>query len=120
MILPTDVSAIPLARRYARTWAEEQRLNPPIVANIQVALIELVANAVKHADPPVQIALRRDGDVIHGEVSDGSATLPNVNSNPDRLGHGLRIVDSYTTRWGAICGLRSKQVWFEIDTHFGE
>jgi hypothetical protein len=40
--------------------------------------------------------------------------LPSVNADPGgRAGHGLRIVESCATRWGAISRPSSKQVWLK-------
>jgi anti-sigma regulatory factor (Ser/Thr protein kinase) len=125
MRLAHDTSAAPQARRYARNWATELRVPEPVVADLELVVTELVANAVVHAAPPYDLELRRSGGVIRGEVSDASDTPPSINSDPDHHGgFGLRIVAARATRWGiAPLGRASegngKRVWFEID-HRGD
>ena len=84
-----------------------------------VALLvsETVTNAIKHADPPVEIRLHRDGERLRVEVRDTSQRLPTVRAfDPDReSGRGMELVDALADTWGVRGCDTGKVVWFELD-----
>src|SRR5687768_15109024 len=116
MRLAQDRSAPSRARRYARRWSLEQEIPDRVIADVELVVAELVSNALVHANPPYEIDLRREGRFIHGEVSDGSYSLPRLDSGPGHCGFGLRIVNSRTCRWGATPRRDGKRVWFDIES----
>jgi anti-sigma regulatory factor (Ser/Thr protein kinase) len=78
---------------------------------------ELVTNAVKYGgEGPVEIVVHRDGGRARFTVRDhgGPGPLPEIRE-PGKAGggHGLRLVDSISDRWGVEHG--STIVWFEFD-----
>jgi len=108
------------ARRFARQFSVERGLPEPLAADLELVLTELVTNAVRHGEPPIDVELNLADSVIRGQVLDGSATPPAANPEPDhRGGFGLNIVAQCTSRWGSdalASGVHRKQVWFEIET----
>ncbi|NHC16481.1 ATP-binding protein [Motilibacter sp. E257] len=90
------------------------------VADAQLAVSELVANAVIHARTPVTVRVEVMPPGARVSVHDESASLP----VPAALGatamsgRGLVLVDAVTAQWGVEPDLapgRGKTVWFEVD-----
>lgn len=86
----------------------------------ELAVSELVTNALLHATPPIGLRVR--GTRLHPriEVSDGSARPPIPNprmSEEDELlstiGRGLGMVAMCSSAWGAYLQADGKTVWFE-------
>lgn len=117
--LPPDVSAAARARSAARETAGGWRL-PRVVEPLQLVVSELVANAVRHGRPPVQMWLRRAGRGVRVDVRDespvaapGRVTL----SGPDaESGRGLYLVDAVSTETGVeqVPG-DGKVTWARVD-----
>lgn len=87
-------------------------------ADAELVVSELVANAVTECGE-----CRLSGwyavkeQVLRVEVRDASSNMP-VPQPFDNLrigGHGLRIVESLSTRWGIVADSAGKSVWIEID-----
>ena len=89
-----------------------------------VALLvsETVTNAIKHADPPVELRLHREGDRLRVEVCDTSPRRPVVRTyDPDReSGRGMELVEALADTWGVRGCDPGKVVWFELDHHDAE
>ena len=75
---------------------------------------ELVTNAIRHAESPIQLRLIRDRTLIC-EVSDGSSTAPHLRRARafDEGGRGLFLVSRLTQRWGTRQTLHGKTIWAE-------
>jgi hypothetical protein len=86
--LPHDSSAPAIARRALARWGAN--------ADADVAVSELVTNAVQHGKPPIRLYALRTWDVIHIEVHDEGQSFgePKIDSV------GLRLVEAFTTAWG--------------------
>lgn len=83
----------------------------------QLAVTELVANAVVHARSDLTVRIRVDGRVLL-EVSDRDpeAAVAPEPVEPDHLGgRGLQLVEHVSRRWGVARGTESKTVWCEVD-----
>lgn len=70
-----------------------------------LAVSELVANAVEHAEGPYELRLRYTAAGLICEVTDGDPRIPNVTGFPaptlSERGRGLHIVDQLTCgAWG--------------------
>ena len=135
---PADDVALLIARTHAldsdqvATW--DLPADPAIVANArkQVAerlaswglhdaafvtglvVSELVTNAIRHAESPIQLRLIRDRTLIC-EVSDGSSTAPHLRRARafDESGRGLFLVSHLTQRWGTRQTPHGKTIWAE-------
>ena len=78
---------------------------------------ELIANAVRHAPPPLCLELTVDTAKIRIEVHDSDPVAP-VLTRPDFTssgGRGVWLVDTIASRWGYRPEPPGKLVWFEMD-----
>ena len=112
---PTTFSA-----REARKFVLGETEVEEIVAdNVALMVSELASNAVLHARTAYSVTATRHGDLVRGEVRDGSSLMPHVRQYglDAPTGRGLRIVDALATRWGVLPGVdgEGKTVWFEVD-----
>jgi anti-sigma regulatory factor (Ser/Thr protein kinase) len=86
---------------------------------ITIMVSELVANAVRHGDPPITVTLSLDDDVLTLDVIDCGAKNPTrLASVPtDERGRGLHIVDHYADAWGVESLTVGKRVWCRRRLH---
>ena len=87
-------------------------------ADAALVVSELVANALEECgECRVAGWYLVDFAALRVEVSDNSLNLPVLQAvDSERVGgHGLRIVESLSTRWGVVTADNAKTVWFEID-----
>jgi len=82
----------------------------------EIVASELVTNAIRYAEGPVEMRLLRDGGVLVCEVADQSNTQPRMRRarSTDEHGRGLFIVAQMARRWGSRYGQTGKTVWAEI------
>ncbi|MGQ4419759.1 SpoIIE family protein phosphatase, partial [Streptomyces sp. SAS_269] len=78
----------------------------------ELVVSELVTNAIRYGEPPVQLRLIRDGALIC-EVSDASSTSPHLRRAHayDEGGRGLLLVAQLTQRWGSRQTGSGKTIW---------
>jgi anti-sigma regulatory factor (Ser/Thr protein kinase) len=133
--LPLNRPAVPLehsprAVQEARKWAGEvcrDLKRDDLQETTELAITELVTNAVLHADAPLSVKVGGTFDHPRFEVRDGSRTLPRVNphmTDEDELlstfGRGLGIVGMCASAWGADVSHGGKTVWFEPTSGLAE
>jgi serine phosphatase RsbU (regulator of sigma subunit)/anti-sigma regulatory factor (Ser/Thr protein kinase) len=82
---------------------------------VELVVSELVTNAIRYGEAPVQLRLIRE-DALICEVSDGSSTAPHLRRarTMDEGGRGLFIVAQLTERWGTRHGPEGKTIWSEL------
>lgn len=107
----------------ARKWVGEILASlgrDDLVDSAQLAVSELVTNAVLHAMPPITVSVRGTRDHPRIEVHDHSAEPPEVNTGItdeenllSTVGRGISIVSWYSFSWGADLSGAGKTVWFE-------
>ncbi|MFH9659448.1 SpoIIE family protein phosphatase [Streptomyces sp. NPDC017248] len=80
----------------------------------ELVVSELVTNAIRYGEPPVQLRLIRDRALIC-EVSDASSTSPHLRRAQvyDEGGRGLLLVAQLTRRWGSRQTGAGKTIWAE-------
>jgi serine phosphatase RsbU (regulator of sigma subunit)/CHASE3 domain sensor protein len=80
----------------------------------ELVVSELVTNAIRYGDPPIQLRLIRDRALIC-EVSDGSSTAPHLRRARafDEGGRGLLLVAQLTQGWGTRQTTTGKTIWCE-------
>ena len=91
-------------------------LSPGRLADLQLIVSELVANAVQHGHGQIGLTITLENDgAIRGEVKDegdGVEAVRDADEGSLEGGIGLPVVDRLASRWGAQPG--STRVWFEL------
>jgi anti-sigma regulatory factor (Ser/Thr protein kinase) len=126
--MPLNLKALPLdpepeAVKQARSWVRSilGRLDrDDITESAELAVSELVTNAILHGTPPISVRVRGTRDHPRVEVRDASNRPPEVNvemADEEHLlatfGRGLGLVALHSTAWGAELAPDGKVVWFE-------
>lgn len=99
-------SSVRLVRARITSDPALRRLRPEVLEDVRTVLSELVANAVRHADPlpsgRLLVTWHVDDDAVVVSVSDGgSPSAPRVAHSPEESlgGRGLAIVEALSRRW---------------------
>jgi serine phosphatase RsbU (regulator of sigma subunit)/anti-sigma regulatory factor (Ser/Thr protein kinase) len=112
--VPTDPMAVGGAREFAArqlaAWGLED-----VTFTIELVVSELVTNAIRHGNGPIQLRLIRE-DALICEVSDRSSISPHLRRahSEDENGRGLFIIAQLTERWGTRYTRAGKTIWAEI------
>jgi anti-sigma regulatory factor (Ser/Thr protein kinase) len=117
--LPCEARSVQAARRALEHLLRVRGWPHADIQWAQLAVGELVANAVVHAHSDLMVRIRIDGRVLL-EVSDRDARAPVVRqaAEPDHQGgRGLQLVERVSRRWGVARGAGSKTVWCEVEPH---
>ncbi|MGW6542534.1 SpoIIE family protein phosphatase [Streptomyces massasporeus] len=111
--VPADPSAVAQTRKDVVEQLERWGLSADVFVT-ELVVSELVTNAIRHAEPPVQLRLIHDSTLIC-EVSDGGNTAPHLRRarTYDEGGRGLLLVAQLTDRWGTRQGAAGKTIWAE-------
>ena len=122
--LPNDVSAAGIARDKARRFVGRARLEA-VVEPLTLVVSELVANAVRHGKPPIQLLLRRVGRGVRVDVHDeapGYGPMKDIDGQvrrPDldaQGGRGRFLVDALSARHGVQeIPDDGKEVWAVVE-----
>jgi anti-sigma regulatory factor (Ser/Thr protein kinase) len=115
--LPQDLRAAGAARAATRRllprWCLGGLLDP-----VLLVVSELVANAVRHGRPPVDLRLRRAGQGVRIGVHDEapSKPIPGLPGYDAESGRGMLLVDAVASDTGVeqIAG-DGKVVWAQVD-----
>ena len=109
--LPAEPAVVAEARaravRQLAAWGLEE-----ITFTTELIVSELVTNAIRHAEPPIQLRMILDG-ALCCEVSDGSSTAPHLRraDRYDEDGRGLLLVAHLSERWGSRHTRTGKTIW---------
>ncbi|WSQ10307.1 SpoIIE family protein phosphatase [Streptomyces sp. NBC_01231] len=108
-----DPAAVANARKNALCQLESWGLTDASFVT-ELIVSELVTNAVRHAEPPIQLRLIHDQSLIC-EVSDASSTAPHMRRarTYDEGGRGLLLVAQLSRRWGTRQNGKGKTIWAE-------
>ena len=100
---------------------------PELVECAELAVSELVTNALLHGEAPIQVRVRGTREHPRVEVRDGSQqspVLPSAEEEDDDVlltfGRGLAIVARCSDAWGAEIEADGKVVWFAPAVAFHE
>ncbi len=109
--LPPSAPIVAEARRNASRQLALWGLDEAIFTT-ELVVSELVTNAIRYGDPPIQLRLIHDRDLIC-EVSDASSTAPHLRRARvyDEGGRGLLLVAQLTQRWGTRHTATGKTIW---------
>jgi anti-sigma regulatory factor (Ser/Thr protein kinase) len=121
VLLPFTASSVGSARRRLVADLLSAGVFEAVVADVAIVVSELISNALRHARPLPDGALRVSwlvsADHVEVEVSDGGgATIPTL-GNPvqsSTSGRGLGIVDRLSRRWGVKQDNGEMTVWAEV------
>lgn len=118
----TVLPAEPSAAREGRRWLADRLAGWGVtnrVGDLEVALSEVVTNAVVHARSTADVAVRCGGERVLVTVSDrgahGEARPHDLPVGATR-GRGLGIVADVTDAWGSQRTTSGLRVWFEVAT----
>ena len=116
--LSLSLSPVPSACQLARAAVRDRvtdALSRHAIADLELVVSELVANAVEHGCGTIRLDVEHDGHDLHGVVIDGGDGFdyepPSADTDEPR-GRGLTIVDALVTSWGIRDG--RTHVWFDI------
>jgi anti-sigma regulatory factor (Ser/Thr protein kinase) len=101
-----------------------------LVECAEMAVSELVTNALLHAEPPIHVRVRGTHEHPRVEVADASTEVPDLPRPPSAdddlddllltFGRGLSIVARASEAWGAEIEDEGKTVWFTPAAEFSE
>lgn len=114
LLLPPLATSAGTARRLLRDALEGVEPEDSVDA-AQVAVSEIVTNALVHAGTPMRLRVIL-GEGLRVELEDGSPHLPHQRdySSIAATGRGLHMVSQMVDKWGAYPEGDGKVVWFEI------
>ncbi|MGW6731957.1 SpoIIE family protein phosphatase [Streptomyces sp. NPDC055013] len=114
--VPADPSAVAQTRKDALAQLDAWDLEDAAFVT-ELVVSELVTNAIRHAEPPIQLRLIHltHDDSLICEVSDGGNTAPHLRRarSFDEGGRGLLLVAQLTQRWGTRQTAKGKTIWAE-------
>ncbi|GAA1913991.1 SpoIIE family protein phosphatase [Streptomyces durmitorensis] len=112
-----ELPAEPVAAGRARDLATQQLHHwglQELAFATELVVSELVTNAVRYAEGPIQVRLIRDRTLLC-EVADRGHTSPHLrhSGDDDEGGRGLFIVAQLVQRWGTRYTRSGKTIWTE-------
>jgi len=116
--LEASPSSARRARQFFRNAAGQCHLAPEQIRRGELAVSELVTNAVLYARGPIRLRAGARKPGMRVEVSDGDPHVPHMGDpTPDRVrSRGLPIVAAVAAEWGwdSEADERGKRVWFTL------
>jgi anti-sigma regulatory factor (Ser/Thr protein kinase) len=116
--LTSDPRSIRLARGFLAAIARELDLPTETVSIAELALSEIVTNAVIHGEAPIRVHVDATASRLEVSVSDASPAQPRADET--RLdatgGRGLAIVAAVAGDWGCEPDPDGpgKRIWFSV------
>ncbi|MCQ4084973.1 SpoIIE family protein phosphatase [Streptomyces sp. RB6PN25] len=111
--VPSDPAAVAGVRADVTRRLSEWGLDE-VAFTTELILSELITNAIRYTNGPIQVRLLRDRTLIC-EVSDSSNTSPHLRyaATTDEGGRGLFLVAQLADRWGTRYTSAGKVIWTE-------
>ncbi|MCX5015990.1 PAS domain-containing SpoIIE family protein phosphatase/ATP-binding protein [Streptomyces sp. NBC_00555] len=112
--LPSDPSIVSSARRHTTDQLTAWGLDEAAFVS-ELVVSELVTNAIRYGQPPIQLRLIHQDRTLICEVSDSSNTAPHMRRARtfDEGGRGLLLVAQLARRWGTRHASIGKTIWAE-------
>ncbi|WP_327365332.1 ATP-binding SpoIIE family protein phosphatase [Streptomyces sp. NBC_01217] len=112
--LPSDPAAVSHARTHITEKLADWGLDCA-APTTELIVSELVTNAIRHAQPPIQLRLIHHAGSLVCEVADGGSTSPHLRRarNLDENGRGLFIIAQLAEHWGTRHNHHGKTIWAE-------
>jgi anti-sigma regulatory factor (Ser/Thr protein kinase) len=118
VVLASEPASVSAARRFAGEIAEPYLRDGQAQA-LELAVSEVVSNAVRHGGDEIKVAVTPKEGYICVQVTDsGPGLVPQPGAmapDPGDGGFGLFIVERLTRRWGMTREGERTRVWFELD-----
>lgn len=114
-------SSVSLARQIVRS-ALYAGGREDLVDSAELAVSEVVTNALVHAGTPVDLSVAVGVNGVHIAVSDGSPHLPTRRDHTElaSTGRGLRLLEQLVDGWGVQHRPPGKTVWFALSSGEGD
>lgn len=119
--IPWAPSAAPRIRRELVEDLMARDVPTPVVDEAEIVVSELVANAIRHAKPlndgAIRVHWKVKNNVVEVEVSDGGGPTVPRPAPPTTWGpggRGLRIVRSLAHEWGVLEDPNGRTVWASV------
>lgn len=115
--LAPELTSVRTGRHFVRDVLIDWDLDQ-LVDDAQLAVSELVSNAVSHAGTTISVSIRAD-DELTVVVRDEAGTMP-VSTQPTQAasdatsGRGLQIVEAVSDSWGVSAAAGGKSIWFTL------
>jgi anti-sigma regulatory factor (Ser/Thr protein kinase) len=118
--LSSDPRSIRRARSFLASIARELDVPSETASVAELALSEIVTNAVVHGEPPIRVHVQATPTRLEVSVSDACPAQPHADET--RLdatgGHGLAIVAAVAGEWGCEPDPDGpgKRIWFRVSS----
>ena len=118
--LPPLPESVAKARLLVRSAMRDAGWHEDLVEDAQLAVSELVTNAVVHAGTLIGVSVSVGLDLVRVGVTDGSPNLPRTRdyASTAGTGRGLHLLAGLVTAWGVAShpeqAEEGKTVWFEL------
>ncbi|MGW2563011.1 SpoIIE family protein phosphatase [Streptomyces sp. NPDC001514] len=112
--LPPDPAIVAQARHHATTQLTTWNLTHTTYTT-QLIVSELVTNAIRYGQPPIQLRMIHENTTLTCEVTDTSNTTPHMRRarTYDEGGRGLLLIAQLAQRWGTRHHPTGKTIWTE-------
>ncbi|TWD17612.1 PAS domain S-box-containing protein [Streptomyces sp. T12] len=112
--LPSDPAVVATARNLVHQQLSVWGLEAAAFVT-ELVVSELVTNAIRYADGPINLRVIHDHQALICEVSDRSTTAPHLRyaRSSDEGGRGLFLIAELTQRWGTRFSNNGKTIWTE-------
>jgi anti-sigma regulatory factor (Ser/Thr protein kinase) len=109
--------ASPAQARSAVAQAVDDLHLEPLCDDLKLVVSELVTNAVRYAQPPVELEIEADEDTVTVAVVDGSHGRPSLRRPPEDAegGRGLLLIDLIAAESGVRPQVDGKTIWATLD-----
>ena len=105
------------ARAYARRRCDEHQVHGERCDALELAVSELVGNALRHGSPPISYQITADGDDLLLTVSDSDPAPPVASGfcgHDAESGRGLFLLGAMARGWGWHRAGHGKAVWARV------
>jgi anti-sigma regulatory factor (Ser/Thr protein kinase) len=116
MSFPHAASGVTEARHFLTGQLTSWGLDP-LRPELELAVSELLTNAVTHGSGRVELEVRCEDGAVHAEVSDEGGGRPAVRArqaDDEPGGWGLRLVDRVADDWGTSVAPGRTTVWLRL------
>jgi serine phosphatase RsbU (regulator of sigma subunit)/PAS domain-containing protein len=112
--LASDPAIVTQARKHATDQLAAWGLDDAVFVT-ELTVSELVTNAIRYGQPPIQLRLIHENSTLICEVFDSSSTSPHLRRARtfDEGGRGLLLVAQLSEHWGTRHAATGKTIWAE-------